>query len=96
MYFVNGHRLPSENAEGPIPIILRFTHYRDREILLSYAFKLAGKRRKFLSYLLVSMKKERRLATEAFHIWKNEKTKTRIKEKGLNVYLEERKVLMYG
>ena len=74
------------------PIILRFARYRDREIVLSNAYKLAGAKRRNLSDLPVSLKKEKkRLATEAFHIKKNEKLKTRIKEKGQNVYLEVRK-----
>lgn len=92
MYFVHGHRMPSENVEGPKPIILRFAHYGDREIVLSNAYKLAGTKRRILSDLPVAMKKERRrLAKEAFHIRKSERLQTRIKEKGLNVYLEVRK-----
>ena len=92
MYFVNGYRFPSLNAEGPKPIILRFVHYRDIEIVLSNAYKLAGTKRSFLSDHPVSMKIERRrLATEAFHIRQNEKLQTRIKEKGLTVCLEVRK-----
>ena len=92
MYFVHGHRLPSENAEGPKPIIIRFSHFGDRELVLSMAYKLAGTRRRILSDLPVSMKKERRrIAKEAYYIRKNEKLKTRIKEKGLDVYLEVRK-----
>ena len=88
-----GHRLPSENAEGHKTIILRFARYRNREIVLFNAYKLAGAKRRNLSDLPVSLKKERkRLTTEAFHIKKNEKLKIRIKEKGQNVYLE-RKVL---
>lgn len=92
MYFVHGHRMPSENAEGHRPIILRFAHYGDREIVLSSAYKLAGTKRRILSDLPVSMKKERRrLAKEAFHIRKSEELQTRIKDKGLKVYLEVRK-----
>ena len=92
MYFVHGHRLPTEKEEGPKPVILRFAHYGDRDIVLSNAYKLAGTKRRILSDLPVSMKKERRrLAKEAFHIRKNEDLQTRIKEKGLSVYLEVRK-----
>ena len=42
MYFVHGHRLPTENEEGPKPAMLRFAHYGDRDIVLSNAYKLAG------------------------------------------------------
>lgn len=92
MYFMHGHRMPSESQEGPRPIILRFAHYGDREIVLSKAYKLGGTKKRTLSDLPVVMKKERRrLAKEAFAIRKGEGLQTRIKDKGLDVYMEVRK-----
>lgn len=92
MYFVHGHRMPVEIQEGSRPIILRFAHYGDRELVLSRAFKLGGTKKRILSDLPVVMKKERRrLAKEAYTIRKGEGLQTRIKDKGLDVYLEVRK-----
>ena len=92
MYFTHGHRMPAENQQGPRPIILRFAHYGDRELVLSRAYKLEGSKRRILSDLPVVMKKERRrLAKQAFTIRKDEELQTRIKDKGLDVFLEVRK-----
>ena len=58
----------------------------------SRAYKLAGSRRRILSDLPVDMKKERgRLAKAAYDIRQNEKLQTRIRDKGLEVFLEVRK-----
>ena len=90
MYFVNGHRIPSKSP-GQKPIILRFTSFEDRELILSQASKYVGSRRRVLVDLPEDMKKERdRLAKKAFEIRKNEKKHTRIRGKGLNVWLEVR------
>ena len=92
MYFANAHRLASEYSDGPRPIIMRFTSFEERELVLANAHKLAGSRRRILPDLPVVMKKERgRLAKEAYQIRKNEKLHTRIRDKGLEVYLEVRK-----
>ena len=92
MYFAHGHRMPAEGQEGPRPLIMRFSSYEDRELVLSKAFKLAGSRRRILPDLPVIMKKERgRLAKEAFNIRKREGLQTRIRDRGLEVLLEVRK-----
>ena len=91
MYFAHGHRLPSKGI-GPDPVIIRFTSWEDRELVLSNAKKLAGSRRRILVDLPVCMKIERdKLAKIAFGVRKNEKLQTRIKDKGLDVYLQVRK-----
>lgn len=91
MYFAHGHRLPSKSP-GPKPIILRFTNYGDRDLVLSNAYKLGGSRRRIIADWPVQMKNERgRLAKVAYKIRKEEKMQTRIKDKGLEVYLEVRK-----
>ena len=92
MYFAHAHRLPSDNSDGPKPLIMKFAAYADRELVLSNAYKLAGTRRRILSDLPLVMKKERgRLATAAYKIRHDEDLQTRIKDKGLDVYLEVRK-----
>lgn len=92
MYFAHGHRMLKEGSEGPRPIIIRFCSYQDRELVLSQAYKLAGSRRRILSDLPVEMKKERgRLAKVAYNVRQNEKFQTRIRDKGLSVFLEVRK-----
>lgn len=91
MQFVHCHRVPSR-GKGPKPIILRFLSYQDRELVLSNAKLLAGSKRRILVDLPNSMKIERnRLAKEAYYIRKKELLQTRIKDKGLDVYLEVRK-----
>ena len=64
-----------------------------QNMLMANAYKLAGSRRRTLPDLPVAMKKERgRLAKEAYRIRKkNEKLHTRIRDKGLEKYLEVRK-----
>lgn len=91
IYFAHGHRLPTE-GQGPRPIIIRFTAFEDRELILSKAKLLAGSRRRILVDLPVVMKKERdRLAKVAFEIRQKEKLQTRIIDRGLNVHLQVRK-----
>ena len=91
MYFSNGHRFPSK-APGPKPIILRFTSFEDRELVLSNAHKYAGKKKRVLVDLPAEMKQERsRIAKKAFEIRRQEEKQTRIKDKGLDIYLEVRK-----
>lgn len=93
IHFANGHRLPADpNFNGPKPIIMRFSAYEDRELVMSHAYKLAGTGIKVLTDLPVTMKKERgRLAKQAYDIRQKEKLKTRIREKGLTLVLEVRR-----
>ena len=91
MYFTHGHRIPS-NSPGPKPIILRFSQYSDRDLVLSNAYKLGGSKRRIIADWPVKMKNERaRIAKIAYTIRKSELLQTRIKDKGLEVYLEVRK-----
>jgi hypothetical protein len=72
MYFAHGHRVPSKEA-GPNPIIVKFTSHEDKEMIMSQAYKLAGKQKRILTDLPVIMKKERaRIAKEAYNIRKSE------------------------
>ena len=74
MFFMNGHRLPSEPASGPRPVLIKFCSFEDREIVLSKAY-----RRRILTDLPVVMKRERgRLAKQAYKIRQDEKLQTRI------------------
>lgn len=92
MQFIHGHRLPSEVSKAPKPIILRFASFADRELVLSNAYKLAGSRRRIVSDLPVVMKKERnRLSKQTFKIRHEEKLQTRIKDKGLDIFVQVRK-----
>jgi hypothetical protein len=94
MTFANYHRLPAE--KGPKPIIVKFVSMEDRELIMSKAFHplLREEKKRILSDLPVVMKRERgRLAQAAFKIRSEEKLKTRIVEKGLQVHLEVRKDL---
>ena len=71
MYFAHGHRLPSKKKGVPRSIIIRFTSYGDRELVLANAYKLGGTRRRIISDLPRKMKKTRGLlATEAYKIKK--------------------------
>ena len=91
MFIVHGHRIPSKSP-GPKPIIMRFGRYQDRDLVLSNAYKLAGSKRRIIADWPVPMKNERgRLSKIAFKIRKEEDMQTRIKDKGLSVYLEVRK-----
>lgn len=90
MFIVHGHRIPSKSP-GPKPIILRFARYQDRDLVLSNAYKLGGSKRRILADWPVPMKNERdRLSKIAYKIRKEEELQTRIKDKGLSVYLEVR------
>ena len=92
MYFAHAHRLPSKKKGVPKPIIIRFTNYGDRELVLANAHKLGGTRRRIVSDLPLQMKETRGiLAKEAYRIRHEEHMQTRIKEKGLTVSLEVRK-----
>lgn len=93
IHFGNGHRLPVDSKfTGPKPVIMRFTNYEHRELVLSQAFNLAGSGKSILTDLPVVMKKERqRLAKVAYTIRQEEKLKTRIRDKGLDMLLEVRK-----
>lgn len=91
MYFAHGHRLPTKAKAGPRPIIIRFTSFGDRELVLSNVPKLAGTRRRILSDLPVIMKEERgKLANKAYKIRQDEKLQTRIREQRLTLSLEVR------
>lgn len=93
IYFSNGHRLPVDaKFTGQKPVIMRFTNYEDRELVLAQAFNLAGSGISILTDLPVVMQKERqRLAKVDYSIRQNEKLKTRIRDKGLDMVLEVRK-----
>lgn len=91
IHFVNGHRYPTK-SDGPNPIILRFTSWDDRELVLSHANHLVNTRKRILTDLPVAMKLERdRIAKASYKIRKEESLQTRIRDKGLDVYLEVRK-----
>ena len=92
MYFAHGHRLPSR-GQGPKPIILMFISYEDQELVLSNVRKLVGSRRRILVDLPEPMKIERnRLAKRAYDFRKKDQLQTRIRDKGLEVYIETRKL----
>ena len=91
IHFVNGHRYPTKN-KGPNPVILRFSSFDDRELVLSHAKNLLKTRKRILTDLPNKMKIERnRIANIAYQIKKGEELQTRIKDKGLDLYLEVRK-----
>ena len=91
IHFVNGHRYPTKSSD-PNPIILRFSCWDDRELVLSQAKNLLNTRNRILTDLPVPMKLERdRLAKAAFKIRKENGLQTRIRDKGLDLYLEVRK-----
>ena len=91
IHFSNGHRLSSRNV-GPKPVIMRFSCFEDRELVISNAYKLAGSGKSILTDLPVKMKEERsRLAKCAYEIRKNEKLKTRIRDLGLDMVLVVRR-----
>ena len=58
MYFTHCHRMTSK-AAGPKLIILRFSQYSDRDLVMSSVYKLKGSKRRIVSDLPVPMKKER-------------------------------------
>jgi len=87
----NAHRLPTR-SKGPKPIIVRFLHFGDKQLVMSRAHKLAGKQIRILDDLPVSMKEERFLLSHvAYKIRKNEKLQTRIRDNGAHMMLETRK-----
>lgn len=91
MYFSNGHRYPSK-VPGRKPIILRFTSLDHRELVLSNAYKYAGKKKRILVDLPAEMKqKSSRPAKKAYKIRTKEEKQTRIRDKGLDVFLEVQK-----
>ena len=87
----NAHRVPTR-SKGPKPIIVRFLHFGDKQLVMSNAHKLAGKLIRILDDLPVSMKEERYLLSHvAYKIRKNEKLQTRIRDDGAHMMLETRK-----
>lgn len=91
IHFVNCHRYPTKN-KGPNPVILRFSNFDDRQLVLSHAKNLLKTGKRILTDLPTQMKKERnRIANIAYQIRKGEEMQTRIKDKGLDLYLEVRK-----
>lgn len=91
MQFAHAHRIPSRGI-GPKPLILKFINYQERELVLSHSKNLAGSKKRILTDLPEQMKKERnRLAKIAYEIRKTEQCQTRIKDRGLDLYLEVRK-----
>ena len=91
IHFVNGHRYPTKN-KGPNPVIIRFSTWNDRELVLSHAKNLLNTGKRILTDLPTKMKIERnRIANIAYQIRKGEELQTRIKDKGLDLYLEVRK-----
>ena len=88
IHFVNGHRYPTKSS-GPNPIILRFSCWDDRELVLSQAKNLLNTRKRILTDLPVPMKLERDgLAKAAFKIRKENGLQTRIRDKGRWVGLQ--------
>ena len=91
IHFVNGHRYPTKN-KGPNPVIIRFSSWDDRELVLSHAKNLLNTGKRILTDRPTKMKIERnRIANIAYQIRKGEELQTRIKDKGLDLYLEVRK-----
>ena len=77
---------------GPNPVILRFSSFDDRELVLSHAKNLLNTGKRILVDLPTKMKIERnRIANIAYKVRKEEELQTRIKDKGLDLYLEVRK-----
>ena len=73
-------------------MIIRFSSWDDRELVLSYAKNLLNTGKRILTDLPTKMKIERnRIANIAYQIRKGKELQTRIKDKGLDLYLEVRK-----
>ena len=90
MYFAAGHRVPTKGS-GPKPIIIRCTSLVDRELILSESKHYGGKRKRVVIDLPKTMKEERSaLAKKAYEIRHSEDKQTRIRDKGLEVFLEVR------
>ncbi|CAC5361862.1 unnamed protein product [Mytilus coruscus] len=87
----NAHRVPTRGS-GPKPIIVRFIHYGDKQLIMSSAHNLKGSQIRILDDLPVSMKEERFLLSHvAYKIRKKEKLQTRIRDVGAHMTLETRK-----
>ena len=50
IHFVNGHRYPTKN-KGPNPVIIRFSSWDDRELVLSHAKNLLNTGKRILTDL---------------------------------------------
>ncbi|CAC5397771.1 unnamed protein product [Mytilus coruscus] len=69
----NAHRVPTRGS-GPKPIIVRFIHYGDKQLIMSSAHNLKGSQIRILDDLPVSMKEERFLLSHvAYTIRKKRK-----------------------
>jgi hypothetical protein len=87
----NANRLPTR-SKGPKPIIVRFVHFGDKQLVMSRTHTLSGKQIPILDDLPVSMKEERFLLSHvAYNIRKNEKLQTRTRDDGAHIMLETRK-----
>jgi hypothetical protein len=87
----NAHRLPTR-SKGPKPIIVRFLHFGDKQVVMSRAYKLADKQIRILDDLPVSLKEERFLLSHvAYKIRNNEKLHTKFRDDGAHMMLETRK-----
>ncbi|CAC5422216.1 unnamed protein product [Mytilus coruscus] len=87
----NAHRVPTRGS-GPKPIIVRFIHYGDKQLIMSSAHNLKGSQIRILDDLPVTMKEERFLLSHvAYKIRKKEKLQTRIRDVGAHMTLETRK-----
>ncbi|CAG2252908.1 unnamed protein product [Mytilus edulis] len=91
MPLANAHRVPTR-GKGPKPILVRFVHFGDKQLVMSKAYNLKGTKIRLLDDLPVSMKEERFLLSHnAFTIRKRDKVQTRIRAKGAHMTLETRK-----
>lgn len=91
----NAHRIPTRQFQSrpksPNPIIIRFIHYADKQLVMSQGYKLAGKRIRIVDDLPPCMKEVRNeLASIAYKIRNEEKLKTRIRVVGIDLILETR------
>ncbi|CAC5406412.1 unnamed protein product [Mytilus coruscus] len=87
----NAHRVPTRGS-GPKPIIIRFLHYGDKQLIMSSAHNLKGSQIRILDDLPVSKKEKRFLLSHvAYKIRKKEKLQTRIRDVGAHMTLETRK-----
>ncbi|CAC5385956.1 unnamed protein product [Mytilus coruscus] len=86
----NAHRVPTMGS-GPKPIIVRFLHYRDKQLIMPSAHSLKGSQIRILDDLPVSMKEERFLLSHvAYKIRKKEKLQSHIRDIGAHMTLETR------
>lgn len=90
MYFAAGHRVPTK-AAGPNPIIIRCTSLEDKELILSASKSYGGMKKRVVVDLPKTMKEQRStLAKKAYEIRHSENKQTRIRDKGLEMFLEVR------